>query len=156
MIPSHVLAGIAKKEDKELDLDIYYAIKESIKGSVRELFQVDFGIEGEKGLDFMEDYFTASGWGNIRRVDLNMEKKHALVSVSNSAVASNILAAVYPVDTFLRGFLAGVLSIYFKKDVDCVETKCLAIHATQCNFVIKPLEEFNFENEFTRRQLRVE
>ena|SRR3989344_3101105 len=156
IIPVDIFAGIAENEDRELNIKLYRAVRESVRKSVREDFQIDFGISGEKGLDFMQAYFSASGWGKIERTDLNREKAHALVTVTNSPVAKSCRKAKAPVDTFLRGILAGIFSIYFKKDVDCVETACAALHANHCTFVIKPLAEFDFEKRITREQLRVE
>ena len=156
IIPLDALAGIAKLEDRELNFGIYKSVKESTQNSLRRQFQIDFGVEGQKGLDFMNAFFTASGWGEIQVTDFDEKKSHAMVSVSNSAVAQNVKGAKLPVDTFMRGFLAGVFSIYFKSDVDCVETKCLGQSASHCDFVIKPLSEFKFDNPLTRSQLRVE
>ncbi len=155
IMPVDIIAGIAQKENQQLNLELYYAVKEAVKSSVRKDFQVDFGIQGEKGLEFMEAFFTASGWGKLERTDMDKEKCQALVSVTSSPIASACRNAKAPVDTFMRGVLAGILSIYFKKDVECVEVKCAALSAQQCDFVIKPLAEFNFENPYTRTQLRV-
>ena len=156
IIPTDALVSIANLQDVDTNKEIYYAVKKSIKGALRKEFQIDFGVEGERGLEFMEAYFTASGWGQLNRTNLDFEKKHALVSVLNSAVAKNSKKSKIPVDTFLRAFLAGIFTIYFKHDVDCVETNCEAVSGNRCNFVIKPLEEFNFEKKLTRSQLDVE
>lgn len=156
ILPTDALVSIAKQGNADTNREIYYAVKSSIKGALKKEFQIDFGVQGERGLEFMEAYFTASGWGKLSRTDLDFEKKHALVSVMNSAVANNSGKSKLPVDTFLRGFLAGIFTIYFKQDVDCVETHCEAVSGNRCNFVIKPLSEFNFENKLTRGQLNVE
>lgn len=156
IIPIGIFAGIAEKNDGELNIKLYYAIKEAVKNSVRKDFQLDFGTQGEKGLDFMQVYFTASGWGKIERTDLDTEKAHALVTITDSPVAKSCKNATIPADTFLRGILAGIFSIYFKRDVECVEATCAAMQANQCDFMIKPAEEFNFDNKTTREQLRVE
>lgn len=155
ILPTHVLAGIAEKHDKDLNREIYFAIKDSVKGSLKKDFKVDFGVEGEKGLAFMETFFTASGWGKLERNDLDFDKKRAMVVVTDSPVAAMCKKAKAPVDTFIRGFLAGIFSIYFKKDVDCVEVKCSALGDQKCEFVIKELSEFNFKNKMTRDQLQI-
>jgi len=86
MLPSDILSAIAQKEDKELNLQLYYSVKDAVKTAVKNDFQVDFGVQGERGLDFMQTFFSASGWGKIERTDLEPEKAHALVSVSNSVI----------------------------------------------------------------------
>ena len=155
ILPIDILVGIAEKEDKELNLQIYYSIKETVRNSLRKDMQVDFAAQGEGGLEFMQAYFTASGWGKIEQSDIDPQKCYALASVTNSPIAMRCKDAKYPVDTILRAVLAGIFSIYFKKDVDCVEVKCASLNANQCDFVIKPAQEFNYENQYTRVQLRV-
>ncbi len=113
-------------------------------------------LEGTKIGGFLMPILFPQGWGKLERKDLDLEKAHALVTVTSSPIAAECAKAKAPVDTFLRAFLTGVFSIYFKKDVDCVETKCSAQNSQSCDFVIKPLAEFNFENAATRNQLRVE
>ncbi|HLC92262.1 MAG TPA: 4-vinyl reductase [archaeon] len=156
IIPIDILVGLAEMDDKDLNIKLYYSVKESVKNAVRKDFQIDFGVQGEKGLDFMQTFFSASGWGKIDRTDLDLEKCHALVSVANSPIAMNCKKCQTPADTFLRGILAGIFSIYFKKDVECVESNCAALHANQCDFVIKPIEEFDFTKTATRGQLKVD
>ncbi|MFH1391660.1 MAG: V4R domain-containing protein [Candidatus Diapherotrites archaeon] len=156
ILPVDVLIGIAEVNDSKLNKEIYYAIKNSIKGSLNKEFQIDFGISGDKGLEFMETYFTASGWGKLQRTNLDFEKNRALISVENSPVAINSTKAKLHADSFIRGFLAGIFSIYFKKDVECVEVKCKALGETHCDFIVKPIEEFNFEKKLVREQLKVE
>lgn len=155
ILPIDVLASIADKNDSELNRKIYYSVKDAIKTDLNKNFQINFGVHGDKGIDFMETFFTASGWGKLQRTDLDFEKKQALVTVSNSPVAQHCKKAKVPVDCFLRGFLAGIFSIYFKKDVDCVEVNCLAIGDNNCNFIIKPLKEFKFDKKLVRDQLDV-
>ncbi len=156
ILPIDVLVGIAEKDDKDLNLKLYYAIRESVKNAVSKDFRIDFGVQGEKGLDFMQAYLTASGWGKIERNDLDTEKGHALVIVTSSPVAAECRNAKAPVDTFLRGMLAGIFSTYFKRDVECVEVSCAALRANRCEFIVKPLAEFDFSRKITREQLRVE
>ena len=156
ILPIDMITEIAKKENKDLNLDLYYSVKEGIKKRLKTDFEKDFGVRGEKGLEFMETFFTASGWGKLERNDLDFEKKYAIVNVTNSPVANECPKCELPVDTFLRGVIAGIFSIYFDTDVDCVEIKCSAQNQKSCEFIVKPLHEFNFENKITRMQLRVE
>jgi len=156
MLPVDVLAAIAEKEDKALNLSVYYSVKAAISGDVRDRFKIDFGVEGEKGLAFMESYISASGWGQIDRTDLDFENARALVSVTDSPVAAACKNVKAPVDAFMRGFLAGLFTVYFGRNVECIESKCAALGESHCDFVIKPIEEFNFENLLTRAQLKID
>ena len=156
ILPVEALVAIAERNDASLNHELYSSVKEAVMGSIKKQFRLDFGVQGDEGLEFMQTFFSASGWGDIQRTDLDFGKSRALVSVKNSPVAMNAKKARFPADTFLRGFLAGIFSIYFRKDVECVETRCFALNSQQCDFVIKPLADLNFDNKFTRRQLKVE
>jgi predicted hydrocarbon binding protein len=157
IVPSDLLVALSAKQDKNIDLELYYSVKEyTLKKLVKE-FNIDFGLEGEKGLKFVEDFFSASGWGAIKRIDLDTQKKRAIVVVSNSPIAVALNGkAKHAVDHFLRGILAGIFSDFFKTSVECVETECGALNDKSCKFVLKKLEGFNFDKAETRRQLRVE
>lgn len=153
ILPVSVLVAIAEKNDKSLNLELYYSVKESVGASLKKEFEIDFGFEGERGLEFMQSFFTASGWGKFEIIDLDKENARAIVGVMHSPVSLLVKTCKSPCDTFLRGFIAGVFSIYFKKNVDCVEVKCMCMGQTSCEFVVKPLGEFNFESGLTRNQL---
>lgn len=153
ILPVSVLISIAERNDFALDLSLYYSVKDSVVFSLRRELELDFGLEGKKSLEFMRSFFVASGWGLIELIDVDFENGRAIVSVDNSPVAKHVINAKKPCDTFLRGFLAGLFSVYFNKNVDCVETKCIALGSLDCEFVVKPLREFNFDNALTRGQL---
>lgn len=153
ILPVSVLISIAERNDMPLNLSLYYSVKDSVVFSLRKEFELDFGTEGKKSLDFMRSFFVASGWGSIEFIDVNFQNGRAIVLVDNSPVARNVANAKAPCDTFLRGFLAGLFSVYFKINVDCVEAKCIALGSPHCEFVIKPLREFNFDSSLTRAQL---
>lgn len=153
IMPVSALAAIAERNDRQLNIDIYYSVKDSVMALVKKEILSEFGAEGEKGVEFMNTFFSACGWGKIDVIDFDKANTRAIISVSNSPVASACRTSPVPADTFLRAFFAGVFSVYFKKNIECVEVKCLCLGAQSCEFVAKPLEEFNFESPLTRNQL---
>src|SRR3989344_7579597 len=87
ILPVEALIGIANHTNADSKREIYYAIKNAVKDSLKKEFQVDFGVQGDKGLEFMETYFTASGWGKLEKADLKFEEARAIINVTNSPVA---------------------------------------------------------------------
>lgn len=157
IVPAELLVGLVRREDAELNKDLYYSAKEATRANLIRQFDLDFGLQGEKELSLVEQFFTASGWGGIKRIDLDTAQQRAIVNVSDSPVAAAFKGkASHAVDHFLRGILAGIFSNLFKTDVDCVETECIALNHKECIFIIKPLHDFDFSKKETRRQLRVE
>ncbi|MBN2127738.1 MAG: 4-vinyl reductase [Candidatus Diapherotrites archaeon] len=157
IVPVELMIALLRKDDPELGQLIYYSIKDSTEKHLLKQFDVDFGLGGEKALRFIEEFFSASGWGAINQVDLNFKKKQAIVSVQNSPFAFALKGQVKSeTDHYLRGILAAAFSDLFKEKVECVETKCIALNANSCEFIIKPASELNFENPSTRRQIRID
>jgi predicted hydrocarbon binding protein len=156
LVPADVLAGSCNSQDKSFDKLLYYSVKKSVLRSFLKQFDMRFGLEGDKSLGLISNFFTASGWGGIDLIDINRKAKCAIISVSDSPVAAALRRKVkYPADHILRGIFAATFSDYFKKPVDCVEIKCAALGNKNCEFVIKKAEDFNFSNALTRRQLEV-
>ncbi|MBU0636220.1 4-vinyl reductase [Candidatus Micrarchaeota archaeon] len=155
IVPVDVLVGLAQIEDVEVNQRLYDAVKKHVSGSLVQSFQL--GPPLEKAVLFLEEFFTASGWGLVRRVDLDAHKSRAIIVVEDNPVARSLQGkAKKPVDHLVRGVLAGVFSHLFKDDVDCVEHSCMALGAGRCEFIIKPQFEFDFSKPESRDQLLLE
>ena len=154
MLPTGLLVSLARREDSHFNKEIYYTIKYSMAGLLEKQFRVNCKVEGEKGVLIVQELFSAFGWGFLKQIDLDKEKKRAIVIVNSSPIALGISKEVkFPDDHFLRGFFAGLFSDYFESDVECVETKCSALNETKCEFVIKKKDDFDFSKKLVREQL---
>jgi predicted hydrocarbon binding protein len=151
--PVETLIGIAGVNDVEFHKKIYLAVKQSTKDSLFKDLSLTF-TEKKKELEFVENFFTASGWGAIQGIDVQFEGKKAIVVVENSPFASALKGKLtFPVDAFLRGTLAGIFSKLFEEDIDCVEVECQALTSERCKFILKPKTEFDFANAIVGQQL---
>jgi predicted hydrocarbon binding protein len=153
ILPVNTLVAIAEQNNKDLNIEVYYSVKESLISLIKENIISEFGTSNEKIVEFMNNFFSACGWGKIDIIDLDKSNTRAIISVTNSPVSKLCKTSKSPCDTFLRGFFAATFSAYFKKDIDCVEIKCACLGSQSCEFIIKPIQEFNFENNLTRNQL---
>ncbi len=154
MMPVDVIAALLEISDTEFQKKIYTAIKMHTKENLLQQFSLTLGVDKKKELDLLKDYFTASGWGNLQTIDLEFETKRAIILVENSPFAAALKGkSASPVDTFLRGVLAGLFSKIFNEDIDCVEVECLAQNSERCKFIIKPKTEFDFTNAIVQQQL---
>lgn len=152
--PAALFVSLAQKEDKNLDKEIYYSFKGAMKENIKSQFGINFDLEGQKGLLLVVDLFTAFGWGALKQVDADAQKKRAIVVVNNSPIAGALAGkARQPVDSFLRGIIAGTFCSYFNEDVECVESQCSAQNQPSCEFIVKRKEEFDFSKEPARSQL---
>lgn len=157
MVPTELLMGLSSNQDVKFQKHIYETAKKSTYKSLKTQFGIDFRQEGDKGLKIIEDFFTASGWGLLSSIDLDLENKRAIVVVNNSAVGSVLKGKVKaPCDHFMRGIIAAIFWDFFNEEVDCVESECIAMADSKCKFVVKLPHEFDFSKENVKQQLSAE
>ncbi len=153
--PISVLTNLAGNPDSNLQKKIYAEVKRSSREHFLEKVS-GFGLDKEKQLKFVQDFFVASGWGAIQPVDLNFDSKRAIIVVDNSPFVVELKGkAKVAVDVFLRGVLAGLFSRIFSENIDCVEVECAALNFERCKFIIKPQQEFDFTNQVVKDQIEV-
>ena len=156
LVPTDLLIGICGEEKADFDKMIYYSTKKSVLKRMLKQFDLHFGIQGEKFLYLLDDFFTASGWGEIKIINIDKKNSKALIAVSSSPIATALKGKVKnPVDHMLRAVFSAMFTHYFKTPVECVENKCFAKGDKDCEFVVKKVSEFNFSNKITRRQLKI-
>jgi predicted hydrocarbon binding protein len=156
IVPVELMIALIRRNDPQLNLEIYYSIKESTTRHLVKQFDLNFGLQGKKGIDFLETFFTASGWGTIHETNIDPHQKRAMINVTNSPFALHLRGKTkIETDHYLRGILAGIFTTFFNTNVDCVETECMALGSKNCKFIIKTAHEFNLQNPATRRQLKI-
>jgi len=96
---------------------------------------------------------TLAGWGEAVLKEMQREKAFMVYNLKNSVVAELYGKSDHAVDHMFRGLVAGAAKVTFKKDVECVETKCVAKGDSTCEFVIQPRKEFDFSNPIVKKQL---
>lgn len=155
--PTELLAGLLETGNTEFERQLYLSVKRSVNNHLIGQFGTDFGFKGEKMVNFLERYFVASGWGNIKNVDLDLEAKKAIVRVTNNSLALRLHKKHgMPIDHILRGIFAGLFSHVFQQNIDCVETHCTALGEADCEFIVKQQSEFDFGDKRVRQQLELD
>lgn len=155
--PNEIFIGLLEQDDEAFERKLYYSTKDSVKKHFMSEVDTDFGLKGEKLVNFLETYFVSSGWGTISNVDLDFENKKAIVKVSNNPFSIHLHKKVSsPCDHFLRGIFAGIFSRIFNAEIDCVEVHCAALGESDCEFIIKKKEDFDIAHKEVRRQLEIE
>lgn len=117
---------------------------------------------------FKMDHNDIIKWG-INKIDLaglgrtsvkviSLNEGRALNELKDSSMANLYLKrfgkASYCVDNIYRGYVAGAGKLIFNgKDCHAIETKCLAKGDGNCEFVIKPVNMFDYNEEIVKNQL---
>jgi len=152
--PVETLTGISSVQDAEFLKKLYLAVKKSTMQGLLPQFETNLGMTREKETELIREFFVFSGWGAIQVIDMQIEAKRAIIVVDNSPFAEALKGkSSLPVDTIMRGTLAGLFSAVFKEEIDCVEVECAALNCERCKFIIKPKVEFDFTNASVQQQL---
>ena len=155
--PTEILSGMLNTDNPDFERHLYYNVKQSVSQRLVGQFGLEFGFKGEKMVNFLEQYFVASGWGGISNVDLDFEGKKAIVRVVNNPLTGQLRGKVKtPSDHILRGIFAGLFSKVFNESVECVETHCIALGEEDCEFIIKRQSEFDVSDKRVQEQLELE
>ena len=133
---------------------LYYACKLTNSDGYAKALYEQFGLKGDKLLQWMANSAQLAGWGEFEIIDINVQEKKSIVQVRNSAIAQWFKNSKSAVDHIVRGYNAGVAAVIFgDRDIDVVETKCSARGDRFCEFVCKPTNDFDFNSEIVSAQL---
>ncbi|MBI2631790.1 hypothetical protein HYW75_02195 [Candidatus Pacearchaeota archaeon] len=119
---------------------VYGKIKSVI---IKELIQLGqkIGQTDEGTIKTLEGLFNINGLGKMNIVNLDNEKKEAMINITDSTIAiewlnKNKKESKNAVCTLTAGVLAGIFSYIFGGDVDCVEVSCIAKGDNICEFKV--------------------
>ena len=153
---SKMLSALILKfnDSKEIVYDIYETTKKSFEeGTALEIgkkYEMDF----HGYFEWLTKIAMLVGWGKFSWELLDQDKKVGKIYVENSAIAQDLKGQVKsPVDHFVRGLIAGGASVSLKENIDVIEQQCLALGAYRCEFLFKPADQFE-QNEQTALQIR--
>lgn len=153
--PNDLFVGFVARNDPELNKEIYYSTKLSMREYFSKRINEEFELKGDKYLEFIQAFFSASGWGKIELIDFERENNRAIISVENSPVANELNGKVsFEVDHFIRGVLAAAFSEAYEINFDAVEIKCKARGEERCEFIVKKSKDFSELKEQSMKQLR--
>lgn len=120
-------------------VSVYKGIKDQSLKNIAELSK-KIGKTDDGVIKTLQSLFEIYGLGKLEIINLDNDKKKVLIRVKDSSMANSQLKkskSKIPVCTLTSGILAGIFSYIFKKDVDCVEKKCLAKGEEICEFMIE-------------------
>ncbi|MEK6923789.1 MAG: V4R domain-containing protein [Candidatus Micrarchaeota archaeon] len=121
---------------------IYDCGKLAAEDVSKQLFE-KFKVSGIDSINLWHNVIELGGTAKIISVS---PREGGFVTVqANSAIARHMLkqsgkAAKERVDYYLCGFMAGIFSKIYSKEITCVETKCIAAGDANCEFSMKPVK----------------
>lgn len=137
----HLQQTITEKFGENGKDAIYVAGKKSAE-EISQILSEKFKVSGFESVNLWQNIIELSGTAKIVSVSPR-EGGNATVQ-AQSAIAKHILKIQGKQkdareDHYLRGFLAGVFSKIYLKEIVCEEIKCICAGDTYCEFSLKPL-----------------
>ena len=144
LLPTSVLAILTKKfEEDNRGQELYYIYKDSIKIYVKNIRKI-YKAEGKKLLEIMMSLEKLGGWGIDELQKLDEVDHKASFWVHKNPLPEFYGKSPRPIDHFLRGLIAGSMAeIFNDPTLEGIETQCISMGSPYCEFVIKPLGQFD-------------
>ncbi len=118
--------------------EVYKNIKNQSLQKIAELSK-KIGQTDEGVIKTLQSIFELYGLGKLTVLKLENESKKALLKLEDSTIAVAQLKkekTSQQICSFTAGVLAGIFSYIFKKNVNCIENKCLAKGDAYCEFKV--------------------
>lgn len=96
-----------------------------------------YGVKDTDLVSAVVQAFKALGWGIVETKNINIKHLSGIITVNECFEALAREKKPYKVCYWIRGFIAGFMSIVFRQPVEAIENKCLAIGDGHCEFEIK-------------------
>jgi predicted hydrocarbon binding protein len=159
MNPAYTNAMIQKELEKIKSAHLIYDSMKQLGLQWTRDLQKNYGTKHRDVVKWGINVVTLAGWGIVEIIEDNPLKKIIIFKLKDSAIAKTILKnygkSKTPVDYSFRGMIAGTFSVLYKTDMDCIETKCLAMGDSICEFVVKEKSKINFKDEKIRQQFDI-
>jgi len=144
--PTTLLAELQKNQISSLGFQKAYDLiyKSAKDGSYRwnsDFIKAHNFSDKRKIIDWQWKIVTFSGWGKWQIINIDPANNKLNAKFEDSPLAKAYKKSKYPVDIVATGFSAGGISAAFGKDLDCVETHCVAMGHPHCEIEVGPKEE---------------
>jgi len=118
--------------------DIYQTTKEGSYNYNKNFIKFHGFKDKRKIVDWQWKIVTFSGWGEWEIIHLDLKENTLAAKFEDSPFPKAYGKAKYPVDIIPAAFSAGGISSCFGTDLDCIETKCMAMGHPFCEIFIGP------------------
>jgi len=154
LIPSQSFVSMLKELEKERRENVIYRAGKDAGEKWFESMKKKSSLNVDDVEKWGSNIVTLAGWGEAKLKEMKQDQGYMVYELKNSVVAELYGKTDHCVDHIFRGLVAGTAKVTFKKDVDCVETKCVAKGDSVCEFIIQPKQKFDKKNELVKKQLK--
>lgn len=139
-------------DDPKRFQELYDAAKVSYRGGTAVTIGKNEATSREVMLKWMTDLAVISGWGQLKWLEFDREKKMGALLIEDLPIPLLLKGRTKGcVDHIVRGFIAGGASAMLQSDVDTVEEECVASGAPACKFIFMPKDKLKSTAEAKRQ-----
>jgi len=132
---------------------LYVACKESGQDWNQKMFERYKTDKAKYIFEWGEKAVTLAGWGSFKIHKYDFDKNEFVYRLYKSTLAEYYGKSKQPIDQIARGLFAGSACFLTDKKMDAVETKCIAMGDSYCEFEIKERKKFDLKNALIKKQL---
>ena len=158
MNPVYTNAIIQKHLEKAKSTHLIYESMKELGIQWTKDLQKNYGTKYKDVIRWGINVVTLAGWGIVEIIEDKPSEKVLVFRLKDSAIAETILKkygkSKTPVDYSFRGMIAGTFSTLLKTDMDCIETKCIAMGHGICEFVVKEKTKVDLKDPKIRIQFK--
>jgi len=149
---THILAAIQKELIDSIGFEkAYFHLYDTNKSGSKiynESFIKKHGFtDKRKVLDWQINIVTLGGWGKFEVMYIDTKENKLKIKFEDSPFPKLYGKSKYPVCILPTGFTAGGASANFKKNLDGLETKCVAMGDPFCEIIFDSPKKINHMRE---------
>ncbi|MFH1751901.1 MAG: 4-vinyl reductase [archaeon] len=137
---------------------IYSGTKLGVISYSHELVK-NFHLKKQELMKIFLQIAALAGYGKIDVKNVDYKLKRAIIHATESPVAQTYVKeygrSKFFVDVINAGFFAGVFSILFEENVDCIELKCIARGDSECEFIVDSPTKISIRRKQVFEELKV-
>lgn len=123
---------------------MYEYIRHSFGDGWASAVKKSYGFSSKDYIKWLIDISNIAGWGKSELVKYDVDNDIGVFRTFNPLIGSQFIGkSSKPVDHIWRALTAGGQSRIFDKEMDWVETQCVATGAPFCEFLFKPRKLFS-------------
>jgi|GEM_PF-3553656 len=128
----------------EQGTQIIYETGKSVATEIAATLHEKFKLKGLEHVNLWQNIIELNGMAKISSINPREKGEVTIKATSSKAKQLNgNKGAAKPekADPFLAGFLAGIFSHIYDRELDCRETECMAQGAQTCVFEVRPKQK---------------
>ena len=141
MSPRDTLVGVTEflTKNPELVPGMYETIRCSFGSGWASAVKKSYGFSTKDYIKWLIDISNIAGWGKSELVKYDIDTDIGVFRTFNPLIGSQFIGkSTVPVDHIWRALTAGGQTRVFDKEMDWIETQCVATGSPFCEFVFKP------------------